>query len=77
MYNELNQDEAISHQEVVFRSRTDWKAVKPFICDFTCILRSEHDHTHTDNRGAQNAKMVEGNTINQNMICPPDIVPET
>ena len=56
MYNELNQDGAISHQEVVFRSRTDWKAVKPFICDFACTLRSEHDHIHTDNREAQTPK---------------------
>ena len=56
MYNELNWDGVISDQEVVFRSRPDWKAIKPFLCDFKCGLRSEWDHVHTNDRETQTPK---------------------
>ena len=47
MYGVLNQDDVFNIQEIVIRPHPDWKAIRPFTCNFKCTLRESDDaHTH-------------------------------
>ena len=48
MYKALNQDGAISCQEVVFKRRPAWKAIRPFSCNFECAFRDAYDDPHAN-----------------------------
>ena len=45
-YEALNREGVISHQTLVYRSRSEWKEIRPFLCHFECAFRSGHDDPH-------------------------------
>ena len=47
-YEALNQGGVISCQMLVYKSRPDWKYIRPFSCDFKCAFRDECDDPHED-----------------------------
>ena len=47
-YEALNQGGVISCQMLVYKSRPDWKYIRPFSCDFECASRNERDDPHGD-----------------------------
>ena len=46
LYNALNQEGVIRYQVLVHKSRSAWKPIKPFLCNFECTLRGEDDDPH-------------------------------
>ena len=46
LYKALNREGVISHQTLVYKSRSEWKEIRPFLCHFGCAFRSEDDDPH-------------------------------
>lgn len=45
-YKILNHEGVFSYQSLVYKSRPEWKEIRPFSCDFRCMFREEYDDPH-------------------------------